>query len=87
MILLSNLCVLAFLGADVHANVAIAADHASPIAAVEPQGPPVQFFPDAEDTVGPSGGTPEPGSILLLVGSALGYGAWRLKRNKDTKES
>ncbi len=31
----------------------------------------------------PSGGTPEPASILLLVGGALGYGAYRLKRAKE----
>lgn len=31
----------------------------------------------------PSGGTPEPASILLLVGGALGYGAYRLKRSKE----
>lgn len=85
MILLSNLCVLAFLGADASASCVIAADHAVPIAVVEPQGPPMQFNP--KGSAAPSGGTPEPGSILLLVGSALGYGAWRLKRNKDAKES
>lgn len=28
----------------------------------------------------PSGGTPEPASMLLLVGGALGYGAHRLRR-------
>jgi hypothetical protein len=31
---------------------------------------------------GPGGGTPEPASMLLLVGSAVGYGVYRLRRGK-----
>ncbi len=31
----------------------------------------------------PSGGTPEPTTLLLLAGGALGYGALRLARRKQ----
>ena len=33
----------------------------------------------------PSGGTPEPATILLLVGGALGYGANRLRRARQNR--
>lgn len=31
-------------------------------------------------TAPPSGGTPEPATMLLLAGGALGYGAYRMRR-------
>jgi len=36
----------------------------------------------------PGGGVPEPATILLLAGGALGYGAYRLKnpRNRATQD-
>lgn len=85
MILLPNLCALAFLGADAGASPATAPNSTPAITVEVPQGPPMQFNP--KGSAAPSGGTPEPGSMLLLVGSALGYGAWRLKRSRNTKES
>lgn len=33
----------------------------------------------------PGGGTPEPASMLLLVGGALGYGAHRLRRARGER--
>ena len=35
----------------------------------------------------PSGGTPEPATMLLLVGGALGYGANRLRRARQNRNS
>jgi len=35
----------------------------------------------------PSGGTPEPGILLLLAGGGLAYGAVRLRKKKNTTES
>jgi len=84
MTLLPNLCLIAFLGADASS---LPLTNASPIATVQqaPQGlGGVQFKGGSSS---PTGGTPEPGSILLLVGGALGYGAWRVQRKKNTKES
>lgn len=42
-----------------------------------------QDFPAGKGSSSPSGGTPEPTSMLLLVGGAIGYGAYRLKRAKN----
>lgn len=42
-----------------------------------------QDFPAGRGSSSPSGGTPEPTSVLLLVGGAVGYGVYRLKRAKS----
>lgn len=85
MILLSKLCLLAIAGLGDSATVTTAEPEATTLAA--PQQPnvarPAGFKPGGSM---PSGGTPEPASILLLVGGALGYGAFRLTR-RNSKES
>lgn len=50
---------------------------ATPAAVVAPQD-----FPASKGSSSPSGGTPEPTSVLLLAGSAVGYGMYRLARAK-----
>jgi hypothetical protein len=90
MIVLPKICLLALLGAEASPAMASALHTPAPplVTAVPQQSPkPVQFKSGSSS---PTGGTPEPGSILLLVGGALGYGAWRLQKRKgaaETKES
>lgn len=89
MIVLPKLCLLGLLSAEASPSVAVTAAHAlvtlPPRAAAQHQNPkPVQFKSGGSS---PTGGTPEPGSILLLVGGALGYGAWRLQQRKGTSET
>jgi hypothetical protein len=85
MLLLSNLCLIALLGVDAGAAATVSAGALRPVAAATPQAPPVLQF--KQNKPSPSGGTPEPASMLLLVGGALGYGAWRLRRPQNPKES
>lgn len=35
----------------------------------------------------PGGGTPEPATMLLLAGGALGYGAYRMRRKNGSDEA
>jgi hypothetical protein len=37
-------------------------------------------------TAPPGSGTPEPATMLLLAGGALGYGAYRMRRRNNTNE-
>lgn len=64
-----------------------AALSASPIAppAVDalPQGPTVSSNGIATRGAAPGGGTPEPATMLLLAGGALGYGAYRMRRPRN----
>lgn len=88
MIVLPKLCLLSLLGAEaspspvptLHALVGLPAYASAPQQSPKP----VQFKSGSSS---PTGGTPEPGSILLLVGGALGYGAWRLQKRKGAAES
>ena len=76
MLLVAELCLLATLNA------------ATPIEpALEPQGRPAPSSaagarPRNDSGAAPGAGTPEPATVLLLAGSALGYGAYRLGRRK-----
>jgi hypothetical protein len=59
------------------APVTLDASLATPAAVVAPQD-----FPASRGSSSPSGGTPEPTSMLLLAGGAVGYGMYRLARAK-----
>jgi hypothetical protein len=70
MIPLAEICLFAALGAS-----SIAAT------AVDPQGgSSLTSSGTSSRTHSPGAGTPEPATMLLLAGGALGYGAYRLRR-------
>ncbi|MCU0862438.1 MAG: PEP-CTERM sorting domain-containing protein [Planctomycetes bacterium] len=71
------------------AGLNFASPSASTLPQITPQGvpakPPAPVIPTApiRGSMPVSGGTPEPASMLLLVGGALGYGAHRLRRARS----
>jgi hypothetical protein len=50
-----------------------------------PQGPTMSGR--SSRTAPPSGGTPEPATMLLLAGGALGYGAYRMRRRAPNDQT
>ncbi|MFY9344432.1 MAG: PEP-CTERM sorting domain-containing protein [Planctomycetota bacterium] len=58
----------------------------APAAVVAPQGPEVTPMPMPSPTRPPSGGTPEPGVVMLLLGAAGVYGLYRARRNRKLIE-
>ena len=74
--MIASLC-LSFLAAVAPAASFLAIDSA--IAAP-------QDFASGKGSSSPSGGTPEPTSVLLLTGGAVAYGAYRMKRARDQQK-
>ena len=78
MILTTLLCLVA---GESPLAMPAAIECASPVAMAAPQG--VSKPPGKGGGSLPSGGTPEPTGLLLLIGGAVGVGAYWLKQGKN----